>query len=275
MKKLLTTWIALLALIAATAVQAAPEVTRAVVSPERVQAGESVIFAAQVIDTDDVDPGSLRVGVFFRTGHGEREVLPLRYLEEYDAYMNTLDIPNRVPNGVYTFWVIAMNAEGERSEPVPLDLTVFSTIDVRAVAPRAALLSDEIAAVKNFHRRDGEPGEDTDGIREIEIPLLTSVKFHSTYEGVWYDGSSGWAGTELELYLADPAGEWRLIDSDGRISMELEGPAIRHGQEVVTFPALRPGTYTLKLAVATAAQPSAGDRVTDLDELVFQVTVIE
>jgi hypothetical protein len=262
----------LFGLMAATAAQAAPVITRALVSPERVQAGESVIFAAQAEDPEG-PTDQLRVGVFFRTPNGEIQVLPLRYIPEYDAYMNSLDIPRGAPNGEYTLHVVAENAAGERSEPWNLTLTIYSAIDIRVVAPRGAFITPEMAAVKNFHRRDGEDGTETDGEREFMVRRHTVLRFHSMYEGVWYDEGAGFGGTQLALYMLASDGGWELIDEDRRVSFDLEGPAIRHGEETVTFPAIRPGEYTLKLAVTSAVIPAEGEPQEDHDELIFQVIV--
>jgi len=122
---------------------AAPEISRALVSPSEVEAGQEVIFGAEV--TDPAYGGEeLRVAVFFRTPDQDIEILPMRYLPEHGVFLATLDIPRAVPNGTYGFRIGAANPDGERAEPAVVELTVFTARDLRVVAPRGSFITDGI-----------------------------------------------------------------------------------------------------------------------------------
>ena len=255
-------------------VQASPEITRAVIHPDRAKAGDIVYFGAQAEDSENPE-ARLQVGVFIMVNNQPHLIMGLNYIPQYDVYLNSLTIPENVPNGTYTFYFIARNNEGEASEPVPVELTIYSEVSKIICAPRGVLIDGATGAVKNFHR--GEKGAEEDSNLEepnFTVRQGTIVKIKTLYEGIWFDEASGSMGTAIALFLQDENGEWQRIDEDVYRSDTLEGSHIRLGMAKVTFPALRKGTYTLRLEVGSYVHGTEmSEPLFDRDNIVFTITV--
>ncbi len=255
-------------------VQASPEITQAVIHPERAKAGDTVYFGAQADDPDNPD-ARLQVGVFLRVNEQLHLVMTLNYIPQYGVYLNSLTIPDRVPNGKYTFYFIARNSEGEASEPVPVDLTIYSVVSRVICAPRGVLIDGATGAVKNYHR--GEKGaEDDSNLQDPSFTVKqgTIIEFKTLYEGIWYDDASGSMGTAIALFLQDENGEWHRIDEDVYRSDTLEGSHIKWGTAKVTFNGIRKGTYTLRLEVGSYVNGTEmSEPLFDRDNIVFTITV--
>ena len=255
-------------------VQASPEITRAVIHPDRVKAGDVVYFGAQAMD-DPNTQSRLQVGVFIMINHEPHLILALKYIPQYDVYINSLTIPEGVPNGNYTFYFIARNNQGETSEPVPVDLTIYSEVKKTICAPRGVLIDGATGAVKNFHRGEKGANEDPNlSDLNIIVPRGTIVKLSTLYEGIWFDGASGYMGTAIALFLQTENGEWQRIDEDVYRSDAIQGSKIVFGKAKVVFPALREGTYRLRLEVGSYVKGTEMSQpLFDRDNIIFTVTV--
>ncbi|MBN1550943.1 hypothetical protein JW979_05725 [bacterium] len=275
MKKLVQIWMIMLVFMSVSSVSAGdgvvPVITEAYIHPAHVTAGEPVHFAARV-NQGQTDSGSLDVGVFFMHNNHWLLVARLNYLPEKDLYIGSLDIPQHAPNGTIELVFIARNVNGEHSEPVARELTIYSVREIILTAARGCLLSDVDGAVKNFHR--GESEKELPVKDGLTVPLGTLLMFQSHYDGVWYDEGNGSMATSMHLWISDNNGDWHPLGQDICQGDILQGPALRKGITQVILPCNRPGTYLLKLAVASKVKlSSVADPITDHDQIVFSVTV--
>ncbi len=250
-----------------------PVITEAFFHPNHVTAGEFTYCAARVAPGED-GAVPVRVGLFFIHEGNWMHITELKYMPDHDIFVSPIRMPREVPNGIYTFYFVATTLEGDHSEPVPRDLAVYSITEIIVAAPRGCLLSEDVGAVKNFHR--GDANDKLPIERGIDVPLGTHLIFQSRYDGVWYEEGSGNMGTTLRLWAAgEEEGEWILVGEETYRSDTLEGPALRPGVAQVSFRALKPGPVLMRLAVASFVHPMGQEEpLTDIDDVTFVINVI-